>query len=271
MQNKRKILIGTSVFGKHTRQDLCINSLKKMTDNNSNLKCCLVQQKDDDVLYDDIKIYRNLERNSSNVFNAEKNIPFINDIFDVLAEECEDIFVFCNSDIVLTQTLFDYINSVDVEAFGISRTDILSVKTLSTDSDKVLKNLRIEPAGFDCWVVSKVWWKQNRHLFKDFVIGRPYFDVAFSIVMFLNSKNLFVNSKHLIFHVKHKSSWEGGKDKSYSFNEIQAKTHYVELWKIWDECCGSTFLKRPDWGKFLQIRSDEEQILRDIRDRYNKK
>lgn len=263
MQSKRQILVGTSVFGKYTRQDLCVESLKKLAHKNSNVKCCLVQQDSDEVLYEGIKILRNLKRNSSSVFDTKKNIPFVNDIFDVLSHETEDVFVFCNSDIILTQALFDYINSIDVEAFGVSRIDISNINSLTEPA----KILRMEPSGFDCWIVSKVWWNKHKHLFQDFIIGRPYFDVMYTMLMFVNSKNLYVSNKRLIYHIMHQRKWKD-KDECYHYNRLQKEKHYEELEKVWGECCNTTFLKRSDWGRFLQIRDDEIQIISDIQTKH---
>lgn len=260
MQSKREILVGTSVFGKYPRQDLCVESLKKISSKHSNVSCCLIQQKNDDVEYGDIQILRKLERNSSNVFDTNKNIPFVNDIFNVLAEEAKDIFIFCNSDIILTQSLFDYIDSVDVEAFGISRIDISNINSLSEPA----KILRMEPSGFDCWVISKVWWNKQKHLFQDFIIGRPYFDVMYTMLMFLHSNNFYVSTKHLIYHIMHQRKWED-KDECYHYNRLQKEKYYEQLEKVWGQCCNNTFLKRSDWGKFLQIREDELSIIKQIK------
>ena len=261
----KQILIGTSTFDYYHRQNLCVDSLKKLSKLNSNVECCLIQQILDRKHYDDIRIINRLTRNSSDVFETNKKIPFINDILNVLEEESKDIFVFCNSDIILTQSVIDYINITDVEAFGISRIDISHINLL-TDPASII---RMEPSGFDCWVISKKWWKLNKHLFKDFLIGRPYFDVMYTILMLLNSKNLYVSNKHLIFHINHKRAWSD-KDECYHYNRLQKELHYNNLEKVWGDCCNSTFLKRTDWGKFLNFLPNESEAILNIKSNYNK-
>jgi hypothetical protein len=260
MQTKKHILIGTSIFNKYLRQDLCVESLHKLKNKNSNVDICLIQQPSDEVLYDNINIVKKLTRNSSDVFETTKKIPFINDIFNVMSDESKEVFVYCNSDIILTQKLIDHINSIDVEAFGISRIDIGNIETLTNPA----KIIRMEPSGFDCWVISKSWWMQHKNLFLDFVIGRPYFDVMYTVLMLMNSSNLYISTEHLIYHVMHDRAW-ADKDECYHFNRLQKEKHYEQLELIWGECCNNTFLKRSDWGSFLNFRPDEQSIIQQIK------
>ena len=262
----KHILIGTSSFGKYQRQDLCIESLQKLSLLNSNVDCCLVQQLEDQTSYSNIRILNKLTRNSSTVFKTNKKIPFINDIFNVLYSESTDIFVFCNSDIILTQKLINYINSIEVQAFGISRIDISEINSLTEPA----RILRMEPAGFDCWVISKQWWTKNQQLFQDFVIGRPYFDVIYTTLMFLNSTNPYISNEHLVYHVLHERAWLD-KDECYHYNRLQKELYYEDIEKVWGECCNDTFLRRADWGKFLRINSDEADVLLSIKNNHKPK
>lgn len=262
---EKSILIGTSVYKKNQRQDLCIESLQRLSNQYTNIKCCLIQQQQDVVLYNDIICYRSLSRNSMSVLDTQKNIPFINDILDQMSEYSEDIFVYCNSDIILSPRLIDYIHSTDVEAFGVSRTDIYPTASL-VDPLIIHRN---EPAGFDCWVVSKKWWQNNRHKFYDFLIGRPYFDVMYTILMALNSNNTYVSDREIIFHAVHEnSSYE--KDECYLFNQNQKIRHYEYIEEIWKACGDNTYLQREDYGFFLRYLDNEQNIIKRIINYYKR-
>ena len=65
----------------------------------------------------------------------------------------------------------------------------------------------------------------------------------------------------------HQRKWKD-KDECYHYNRLQKEKHYEELEKVWGECCNTTFLKRSDWGRFLQIRDDEIQIISDIQTKH---
>lgn len=258
----KHILIGTNAYNKYDRQDLCIESFRCLKDSSSNIDICLVQEENDLVQYNDIPIFRELKRNSSNVLDTNKKLPFVNDIFDVLARHSKDYFLFCNSDIILSQQLINYINFNDIEALGISRIEIPPIKSLTEQFSPI----RMEPAGFDCWVVSKKWWLEHRELFKDYLLGRPFFDVHYAVLMFLYSKNIFVSNQHLIYHIMHKSP-AFTEDACYLFNTKQTQDYYLDNEKVWGECCNNTFLKRTDWGRFLNFNANETDILRRIKDK----
>lgn len=262
--NKR-ILIGTNTYNKHERQDLCIESLKRLKDRCSDVDICLVQDQNDIVHYDDITIFKELKRDSSSILDTNKKLPFVNDIFDVLAENAQDYFVFCNSDIILSQQLINYIRYNDIEALGISRIEIPPIRSLIESFSPI----RMEPAGFDCWVVSKQWWLEYRHMFKDYLLGRPFFDVHYTMLMLLHSKNTYISNQHLIYHIIHKSP-AFAEDVSYCFNKEQTYKFYSENEKIWGDCCNNTFLKRADWGKFLKFGLEENNIINKIKNEYRK-
>jgi len=223
----KKILIGTNVHGKYHRQNLCIDSLHRLKQKNSNVEICLVQEPEDIINYDNIQVLPKLKRNSSHILKTDKKLPFVNDIFDVLCDSSQDYFIFCNSDIILSQQLIDHIIFNEVEAFGISRIEILHINNLKES----FTPLRMEPAGFDCWVVSKRWWLKHIHLFKDYLLGRPHFDVHYSVLMFLNSNNTFISNQYLIYHIMHeKTSFV--EDECRIFNREQSYKFYADNEKL---------------------------------------
>lgn len=266
--NKTNILIGTNTFLKNSRQDLCIESLKKLRKKNNNVDICLVQHIDDNVCYYDIEVVKELSRDSSQFVKTNKKLPLVNDIFDVLSERCRDYFVFCNSDIILSQQLIDKITNAKTpfEAFGISRIDIPNINSLSESFIPI----RMEPAGFDCWVVSKKWWKNNRHLFKDYFLGRPFFDVHYTMLMLLHTySDIHVSNERLIYHIKHPSP-AFQRDECYLFNETQTNKYYIDQEAIWGSISNNTFLKRQDYGKFLDFNPKEVDFIKQIKTAHQK-
>jgi hypothetical protein len=256
----KKVLIGTNVYGKYHRQNLGIDSLHKLKQKNTNVDICLVQEPQDLIEYENIQIFKQLKRNSSDLLNTKRKLPFVNDIFDVLCNNCEDYFLFCNSDIILSQNLIDQINNTDIEAQAISRIEIPHINKLSDSFCPI----RIEPAGFDCWIFSKKWWIDHKHLFQDYLLGKPYFDVYYAMLMFLHSKNLFISNQYLIYHILHEKT-AFIEDECLKFNKEQTFKFYAENEKIWGECCNNTFLKRSDYGRFLNFNSNENEIIQNIK------
>jgi hypothetical protein len=60
-------------------------------------------------------------------------------------------------------------------------------------------------------------------------------------------------------------------DVSYCFNKEQTYKFYSENEKIWGDCCNNTFLKRNDWGKFLNFNKNETEIINNIKKTYSTK
>lgn len=254
----KKILLTTNTFGKNFRQDLAIEKLKILKENNKNLDVCLLQfEQECDIPYTDIKICKNLKRSSKSILNTKKELPFIKDLFDLSCDLAEEYFIYSNSDIILSQKFINFVNTKDIEAFGVSRIDVKEVNSLN----EATYPTRMEPAGFDTWVVSKKWWSQHRHLFPDMLIGRPLFDVIFTVLMLFNSKNIHMSRDYLIYHIRHPLvSFD--QDECYFYNEKIANDSFGELLDWWNTSIAKkTFLQRPDWGSFLKFLPNEESTI----------
>jgi len=252
----KKILFTTNTFSQYKRQDHCVEILKIMSKNNSNVSAALIQSPDDDVSYTDISVIRELNRNASTVIDTKRNLPFINDLFDISCKHAEDIFVYINSDILISQKFINLINNTDVEAFGVSRSEIDEIENLT----QPITLIRVEPAGFDAWVIQKEWWLSHRHLFKDMLLGKPIFDVMYTMLMFLNSKNHYISNQHLIFHPMH-GNGSFADDVCFDFNKKAQADHYPFIEKWWSLLCNNTFWKRNDPPRFLNFNSNENEII----------
>lgn len=258
----KKILLTTNTFQNYHRQNLAIEKLLELKNKNSNVDVKLIQFKNEKEYYQNVDNVKILDRSSSSILNTNKSFPFVNDLFDVSAELAEDVFIFFNSDIILTQKLINYVVNNDIEALGISRIEISNINSIKDQASII----RMEPAGFDAWVVSKKWWLKYRTLFKDMLLGRPEFDIIYTSLMILNSKNIHISNDHLIYHIQHQTE-SFTRDVSYEFNCNQRDTLYKDLINWWGEVCNNTYLKRRDWGRFLDFNFDETEIILNLKER----
>jgi hypothetical protein len=258
-----KIALITNTFGKYDRQDYCIEVLKKIQKTCSNVTPFLIQHKNDSKIYSEITQLNVLERTSRDILSTDKMLPFVNDILHEGAKLNYDYFALINSDILVSKKLIRFIEEKEPEAVAISRID---VQPLQSIADNIIP-VRCEPAGFDCWVFNTKWFKQHSHLFVDMLLGRPHFDVMYAIAMFLNSKDVFVSNDKLIFHPMHQLK-SSPQDVCQFFNKNQSETLYPKYEKFWGDLCNNTFLKRPDYGSFLQFNSNEDSIKLEIKKKF---
>ena len=239
--------------------DLCIDSFKHLKKKNSNINLGFIVQSDVDVDID-IPVFKTLNRDSKSIIDGDKRYPFMNDMLNCACDISSDIFVVCNSDIIVSQKLIDLINNTDVEAFGVTRTEILPIQSIY-DAATIIRN---EPAGFDCWVVSKQWWTQHRNLFCDMLVGQPHFDVIYTLIMLMNSKNHYISNNNYLFHIAHQRRWStnGSPYSKYNYNQSMIYTNFEPFW---DELCTNTFWRRMDPGKFLQVSDKEIDVINKIK------
>lgn len=256
----KKILLTTNTFKRYHRQDLAVKKIQALKEKNQNVDIKLIQFKNEEEYYPELSNEKVLDRSSSTVLNTKKQFPFVNDLFNVSADLSEDIFVFFNSDVILTQKLINYINENDIEALGISRIEITNLQDLSQQSHII----RMEPAGFDAWVVSKKWWYNHKQLFEDMLLGRPEFDIIYTSLMLLNSKNIHISTDYLIYHIQHQTD-SFTRDEAYQFNIDQRDKHYKDLINWWGSICNNTYYKRKDFGRFLNFLQNEKVIIENLK------
>ena len=260
----KKILLCTNVYGKYKRQDLCIDSIEKLIKKNPNVSGLLIQFENETIEYFNIPAAFKLKRSAKTKLETDKEFPSIKDLFDIAADSSEEIFVYFNSDIILTQQLIKHIEDNPCEAYGISRTELLNTPEKLSDPVAVV---RMEPAGYDCWVIDKKWWKAKRDLFPHMFIGRPYFDVIYTAMMTIHSNNHHINNKHLIYHPVHeRNSFD--EDAVYYHNRGLAENQFDKYRLFWGDICSKTFFKREDWGYFLKFNEDENKTIENCKKEY---
>jgi hypothetical protein len=248
-----KIVIGLNTFKTNKRQDIAVKCLQRIESKYESVKVVNVQFDKQDDAYDCFEVNDNLTRYST---YSDKQLPYVNDIFEILSTYDCDYFIFLNSDILLNPKLIEHIQNKHPTAFAISRYDIAEMN----DIDDSIKVLRCEIAGFDAFVFKKEWYLEHKHLFVDMLLGRPLFDQYYALMIKMNSPDPLVNTKPYAFHMIHQGWYASQGDKEQQFNETQEQKHYLKYKYLWGDIL-NVFIRRQPWGAFLQFKDDEKQLV----------
>lgn len=269
-----KILLGTNTFGTYDRQDIAVDSykeLKKLFPNNVDIIDIQFQdEKHNFKNHYGLDIKFDLIRSSKDVIdNPEKKLPFVNDLFSVIAEYSEDYFIFTNSDVIINKNLIEYIINNRPECFACSRLDISPINSFSELRQKA-SAIRWEIAGFDTFVFKKEWFLKYKHLFNDYLLGRPQFDHIYAGIMKCYGDNTPLGNQNppFCFHIHHPVKWLDGSNltefnnntvKKYPLDQLMANLMFFNL--------KFNLCKRTPWGRFLKPQDNEkeqEKILFDV-------
>jgi hypothetical protein len=130
-------------------------------------------------------------------------MPFIKDLFEIASKRCtsdEDVILYTNSDIGIVSEKISFPSS----NFFLVRKN---VEKPARYSKECLEMIPFEKSiNADGFGVTKKWWNENKDSVPDFVIGRPYWDLAF--IMCIQGARM----DNVIFHVAHESEWKKSSD-----------------------------------------------------------
>jgi hypothetical protein len=250
-----KISIGINGFKKYEdlekREKFCINSLKICQQKNNNVKLFLVKNKKDNINYEK---FNNLE------IEHYTQYPFVNDILDSLATTDCDLFCFLNSDIILNNTFFKFLES-EWETYAASRAHLYELNSL----DEPLKIESYSVHGFDLFSFKKEWWLKNKNIFPKMYLGRSYWDTVF-FTKCATYSNIRVLNKlpPVIFHIEHQSTAAHENDFYTKHNEEIAKND-PDMNKWWYYVY-NVVLKRPTvnnikWWQPLENELKLERVI----------
>jgi hypothetical protein len=231
-----KISIGTNYFGSNKRQDIAKESHLRLVKKYDFINFFNIQFKDDTQGWNnniDICNLHKLERSSRDVLPTfNRKLPFVNDCFKALSETDCDIFVFTNSDIILTDRLVDWIiSNPDCKANTCQRVDINDINSLYEN----ITPARIEVAGFDTFIFNKNWYIQHQVLFEDYFLGRVYFDYAYAVIMKIFGGNecvlnrLPIATAH-IMHSRESHDIDAGNIYNKSVYDNSVVKDILEVW-----------------------------------------
>lgn len=192
------------------------------------------QSKDNNVIF-----LPKLTKCSKNYTNGSKrNLPMIQDMFNVLCDYCEenniDIFIFVNSDIIISDRFIKHILNNNFDTYCAARLAIGDIETID-ESPKEISHYQV--AGFDAYAVKTKWWKKHKNSFPNYIYAISGWDVHYATIMKKIGNCDFCNKwPPMIFHIMHEEI------SSHQSPELEYNKNL--LWNIHKDDCDT-------WHKYL--------------------
>ena len=202
-----------------------------------------------------------IERYSNDVIEGStKELPFVNDLFNITADLDYDYFIVTNADVMISPRLINHILERDITAMSCSRLDIQPTADIKDD----MKPVRWEVAGHDTFCFKTDWYKKHSILFEDFLLGKPAYDQHYAALMKVFGNNDSFGNKNPAFclHEHHGISAVTTKDieQEYNLNQYE-NSELAQTYKhVWDDYLNEVLLKRTPWMSFLNEVNNEESI-----------
>lgn len=200
-----------------------------------------------------------LKRTSKDVIEGStKELPFVNDLFDIAADlDGYEYFIVTNADVLISRNLTKHIVEKNITAMPCSRLDI-----------KSMQPYRWEVCGFDTFCFKTDWYRTYSNLFEDFLLGKPAYDEHYATIMKIFGNNDSIGNKNpaLCLHEHHGIEAVTTEDVEQEFNLNQYKTsELAQKYKhIWQKYVHEIPLQRQPQGAFLHEIKDEEKKERDF-------
>ena len=157
-------------------------------------------------LPEDFNVYKILQRNSKELIENSRDLPYVKDLFNFCATLDCDVFGYINSDILIAKEFYSNFND-DIDAYLFSRTDISDVSVEELNSKQFRVVWDIHP-GFDGIFFKKSWWlKYNKFLNNDMILGEPEWDLYYNDVFTFLKKDCRICRKRALYHVFHDTLW----------------------------------------------------------------
>lgn len=276
-----KILIGSNTFNVYHRQTVAVDSWKHLKNKFPDIIDIVdIQFQDETNSFNnfyELNVKFDLTRSSLDVLpNAEKKLPFVNDIFSSLSKYVtsdDDYFIFTNSDVIINSNLIQYIIDNKPLCFACSRLDIHDVSSFQ-NLRKEIKPVRWEIAGFDTFIFKKSWFIEHQFLFNDYLLGKPEFDFVYAFIMKIYGDNTPFgnNNPAFCFHIHHglASVTTDCPERDYNKNILHTNSFDLLAGKIMFLHLKNNLIKRQPWGSFLHPTEDEKLIETDFFKQFNK-
>jgi hypothetical protein len=202
-----------------------------------------------------------IERYSNDVIKGSaKELPFVNDLFNITADLDYDYFIVTNADVMISPRLINHILEKDITAMSCSRLDVQPTASIKDN----MKPVRWEVAGHDTFCFKTDWYKKHSILFEDFLLGKPVYDQHYAALMKVFGNNDSFGNKNPAFclHEHHGISAVTTKDVEQEYNLKQYKnSELAQTYKhVWDDYLKEVLLKRIPWMSFLNEVNNEESI-----------
>lgn len=202
-----------------------------------------------------------IERYSNDVIEGStKELPFVNDLFNITADLDYDYFIVTNADVMISPRLINHILERDVTAMSCSRLDVQPTVNIKDG----MKPVRWEVAGHDTFCFKTDWYKKHSVLFEDFLLGKPVYDQHYAALMKVFGNNDSFGNKNPAFclHEHHGISAVTTRDveQEYNLNQYE-NSELAQTYKhVWDDYLNEVLLKRTPWMSFLNEVNNEESI-----------
>ena len=202
---------------------------------------------------------------------STKELPFVNDIFNIAADLDYDYFIFTNADVMISPTLINHILDNDITAMPCSRLDIMPGVEKITEP---LTPIRWEVAGLDTFCFKTDWYKKHSVLFEDFILGKPAFDQHYAVLMKLFGGNDIIGNKNPAFccHEFHGISAVTTEcvERTFNLDQFNKSKLATTYRHVWDEFLpkllertGTFTLQGKLYNAFLNEIDNEAIIERD--------
>lgn len=215
----------------------------------------------------EFKTIDKLERTSKDVIEGStKELPFVNDLFNIAADLDYDYFIVTNADVMISPRLVNHILDKDITAMSCSRLDVQPVKNINED----MKPVRWEVAGHDTFCFKTDWFKKHSLLFEDFLLGKPAYDQHYAALMKVFGNNDSFGNKNPAFclHEHHGIAAVTTEDVEQQYNLNQYNnSELAQTYKhVWDDYLQEVLLKRTPWMSFFNEVNNEEEVERKFYD-----
>lgn len=246
-----KILIGINSYKFESefnnREQMCVDSLRHIKKKYKNVKLANIHFTTENLDLKEFISLPFLTHTNENICN--KKIPFVNEIFDILANTDCDYFIFINNDVALSDRFIKAIlNNNTKNCFPASK---LHFTKLDSFDDPTPIPQSVSVHGFDGFGIKKEWWLQNKHFFSNVLLGHAYWDTYFFTKCMLYGDCIVLNKPPLsIFHLDHKST-SMNNSAGNSYNENIFATDLDNVGQKWFSYVYNVLLKRPTHNNIL--------------------
>lgn len=211
-----------------------------------------------------------LQRTARDVIDGyDKDQPFVNDLFNIMADVDCDYFIVTNADIMISNRLIKYIREHEITALPCQRLDTMPVNCTT----EPLIPVKWEIAGFDVFCFNVNWYRKYSWLFEDYIQGKPIYDHVYAGLMKIFGNNDVIANKNpaMCMHEYHGNASHAN-DVACKFNRhTNEKSKLNHFNSIWDDYFANILLPgRGTLGpkyRFLYEMENETSIELEFFDR----
>lgn len=180
-----------------------------------------------------------LKEHSSTYTNGSKrDLPMMHDMFNSLCDYSEknnmDLFIFVNSDIIVSDRFIKHILNTDFDTYCAAR---LAIGNIESPDEEPKEISHYQVAGFDAYAVKTKWWKEHGDKFPKYIYAISGWDVDYATKMKKYGNCDFCNKwPPMLFHIMHEEV------SSNQSPELEYNKNL--LWNINKKDCDS-------WHKYL--------------------